>query len=92
LFNPRCESVSYVALTPAVGLSAGLLLARTLQTKLGWLFLAIGVVLGVPNHGGIDAWLKPSLSLLYFTLIAVYVVWRRPAQWLGSVDGDHLRV
>ena len=39
LFNPRSESVSYVALTPGIGLSAGLLLSRYPYATLGWLLL-----------------------------------------------------
>lgn len=83
LFNPRSESVSYVALTPAIGLSAGILLSRSSLAALGWLLLVAGVALGVPWGRSIDPWLKPAIALIYFALIASAVVWRYRAQWLG---------
>jgi hypothetical protein len=88
LFNPRSESVSYVALTPGIGLSAGLLLSRYSLATIGWLLLLAGVALGVPWGRSIDAWLKPAIALIYFVLIAGAIVWRCRAQWLGCGDTE----
>jgi len=86
LFNPRCESVSYVALTPAIGVSAGLAITRESYAKLGWLLLAAGVALGVPWGKGFDPWLKPAIALFYFVLIAGAVLLRYRPAWLGDAD------
>ncbi len=84
LFNPRCESVSYVALTPGIGLCAGLQLSRNWHAPLGWLLLVGGVALGVQWGRTIDGWLKPAIALGYFILIIGAVAWRCRAQWLGT--------
>jgi alpha-1,2-mannosyltransferase len=86
LFNPRTESVSYVALTPAIGLSAGLQLSCYSRETLGWLLLVAGVALGVSWSQPIDPWLKPAIALIYFVLIGCVIICRCRAQWLGSSD------
>jgi hypothetical protein len=89
LFDPRCESVSYVALTPAFGLAAGLALERDPHAKLGLLLLVAGIALGVPWGKGIDPWFKPAMALLFFLLIAGAVVRGYCPAWLGEADRIH---
>ena len=81
LFNPRSESVSYVALTPAFGLGAAAMLIRDARSPLGWGLLAAGVALGVPWNRTIDSWLKPALALAYLLLIASSAIRGRGAPW-----------
>jgi hypothetical protein len=65
VFSPRTESVSYVALTPMLGLSASLLLARDRRCPAGWLLFFAALALGVAWGRGVDPWLKPLLGLVF---------------------------
>lgn len=86
LFNPRNESDSYVALIPAVGISAGLSLSNDWRGRLGWVLLGIGLALGIPWAHTIDAWLKPALATIYLAVTAGPVILRRQVSWLGGPE------
>ncbi|MFO1059043.1 MAG: glycosyltransferase family 87 protein [Dongiaceae bacterium] len=74
LFNPRIESQTYVALAPALGVGAGMLLARLPASAWGWLLAAGGIALGIVWGDAIDCWLKPLLATAYLGVLAAAVL------------------
>jgi hypothetical protein len=87
LFGPRNEFLSFVVLTPALAVLAGLLLMRNDADGRGWLLILAALMLGFTfDYHDVDGVLKPAIVLaIYVWLARLMVV---PARWRGIVEGD----
>jgi hypothetical protein len=86
LFGPRNEFLSFIVLTPALAVLAGLVLVRSNADCRGWLLIIAALLLGFSINLAIDAVLKPALVLaIYLWLTWLMVL---PRRWRALVEGD----
>jgi hypothetical protein len=87
LFGPRNEFLSFVVLTPALAMLAGLMLMRNDADGRGWLLILAALLLGFTfDYHDVDGVLKPAIVLAIY----VWLGWLMavPARWCGIVEGD----
>ena len=87
LFGPRNEFLSFVVLTPALAVLAGLMLMRNDADGRGWLLILAALMLGFTfDYHDVDGVLKPAIVLAIY----VWLAWLMavPARWCGIAEGD----
>jgi len=79
LFGPRNEFLSFVVLTPALAILAGLVLMRDDADYRGWLLIAAALALGFAWSLEVDAVLKPAVVVAIY----LWLAWTMavPARW-----------
>jgi hypothetical protein len=87
LFGPRNEFLSFVVLTPALAVLAGLMLMRNDADGRGWLLILAALLLGFTfDYHDVDGVLKPAIVLAIYAWLAWLMA--VPARWCGIVEGD----
>lgn len=87
LLGPRNEFLSFIVLTPALAVLAGLMLMRNDADYRGWLLILAALMLGFTfDYLNIDGVLKPAIVLVIY----VWLAWLTavPERWLAVVEGD----
>jgi len=82
LWNPRTEGVTYVILSPVVGLFAAWALEANPRSPAGWLCAAIALILGVSHlltPGKWNTWMRPAVTLVFLAWLVRRVLQARPA-------------
>ena len=86
LFGPRNEFLSFIVLTPALAVLAGLMLMRNDADYRAWLLIVAALVLGFTfDYLQTDGVLKPAIVLVIY----VWLTWLMavPARWREIVEG-----
>jgi hypothetical protein len=81
LWSPRTEGVTYVILSPVVGLFAAWALEADPRSRAGWLCIAIALVLGVSHlltPGKWNTWMRPAVTLVFLGWLVPQLVLGRP--------------
>jgi hypothetical protein len=86
LFGPRNEFLSFIVLTPALGVLAGLVLGRDARDLRGWLLVGAALLLGFSFGLKVDAVLKPALVLAIYLWLAAGMLQR--GRWRALVDAE----